>query len=151
MKETKDASADPQTEAFDKMDALEVSKHTLGMLKGDGKDFLDWVITNKEKTCEALNDPCDLKQLACDAIQDTLTDTEKMVCTGFSVDGGVIGQVAFPAFMACLAKSRTGKIAKRAKCFTTLSICRGKVYTCKVAVQLLKKILHAVHIGVKIA
>ena len=117
----------------------------------DGKDFLDWVITGKEKACEALGDPCDLNQLACDAIQETLTDMEKLACTGFTMNTGIAGQVAFPAFMACLASTRNSKMTQRAGCVTSVSTCRGKVLTCKLGVQVYKSILHAVHVGVKIA
>ena len=63
----------------------------------DGKDFLDWVITGKEKACEALGDPCDLKEAGCNAIQETLGDLEKLACEGFSVNTGIAGQVTFGA------------------------------------------------------
>ena len=133
------------------MFGLELSENSLSLLKGDGKDFLDWVITQKEKTCEALNDPCDLKQLACEGLQDTLSDIEQLACSPFSIVMPTFGQAAFAKFYACIVKKRTSKIAKRAKCLATLNACRIKALNCKLAVQLQKKILHVVYVGVKIA
>lgn len=133
------------------MSGLDKSKFALSLLKEDGKDILDWVIeTLDDKKCKALDGPCDLQEMLCEGIQETLTDKEKLTCTGFSFDGGVIGQAAFPAFMACLTKFRTAKIAKRAKCFSAVTACRINARACELAVMFQIGILHGVHIGVKI-
>ncbi|EJK74076.1 hypothetical protein THAOC_04271 [Thalassiosira oceanica] len=138
-------------EERDHMSGLDKSKFALSLLKEDGKDILDWVIeTLDDKKCKALDGPCDLQEMLCEGIQETLTDKEKLTCTGFSFDGGVIGQAAFPAFMACLTKFRTAKIAKRAKCFSAVTACRINARACELAVMFQIGILHGVHIGVKI-
>lgn len=136
---------------IDHMFGLEMSKNSLSLLKGDGKDFLDWIITGQEKACEALNDPCDLKQLACEGLQETLTDLEDLACSPFAIVVPTFGQATFGAYYACIVKKKASKIAKRAKCLVALNTCRVKALTCKLSVQLQKKILHAVHVGVKIA
>ncbi|EJK44919.1 hypothetical protein THAOC_36505 [Thalassiosira oceanica] len=109
------------------------------------------VITGQEKACEALNDPCDLKQLACEGLQETLTDLEDLACSPFAIVVPTFGQATFGAYYACIVKKKASKIAKRAKCLVALNTCRVKALTCKLSVQLQKKILHAVHVGVKIA
>ncbi|EJK60849.1 hypothetical protein THAOC_18739, partial [Thalassiosira oceanica] len=68
MKDTRDATADPETKnSFDKQDALEISKHTLGILKGDGKEWLEEfhktinsAYLKKKEACELAKKAADL-------------------------------------------------------------------------------------------